>query len=65
VIVLLDAGTKQLLGKPIGNFLDDPNNAFDTAVTCALDEYLPDPIFMNETIIMEREESGMEISDDE
>jgi len=63
VIVLFNAGTKQLLGNPIGNFLDDP---IDTAVTCALDEFLPDPMFMDEPITIEsNEESDMEFSDDE
>jgi len=44
VIVLFDAGTKQLLGKPIGNYLDQPDEALDTAVKCVEDDQLPDEI---------------------
>jgi len=64
VIVLYDAGTKQLLGNPIGNFLNDRLNALDTAVTCALDEYLPDPIFM-EPITTESNEEECDMEEDD
>jgi len=42
VIVLFDAGTKQLLGKPISNYLDQPDEELDTAVKCVEDDQLPD-----------------------